>query len=40
MVKDDQGKMLGVAAIMRDATAQKAAEKELRERLRRLEEKA
>ena len=40
MVKDDHGKMLGVAAIMRDATAQKAAEKELRERLRTLEEKA
>ena len=39
MVKDDSGKMLGVAAIMRDSTAQKTAEKELRERLRVLEEK-
>ncbi len=37
MVKDENGKMLGVAAIMRDATAQKAAEKRLKERIQQLE---
>ena len=39
MVKDDDGRMLGVAAIMRDATAQKAAEKTLKERIKELEAK-
>ena len=37
MVKDNDGKMLGVAAIMRDSTAQKAKEKTLKERLQELE---
>ncbi len=37
MIKDDSGKMQGVAAIMRDATAQKAKEKELKERIKELE---
>ena len=37
MVKDDSGKMLGIAAIMRDSTAQKAKEKALKEQLQKLE---
>ena len=37
MVKDNNGKMLGVAAIMRDSTAQKAKEKTLKDRLQELE---
>lgn len=37
MVKDSSGKMLGVAAIMRDSTAQKTAEKALKERIKELE---
>jgi len=40
MIKDDAGQPLGVAAIMRDTTAQKAKEKELRERIKELENKA
>lgn len=40
MVKDDEDKPLGVASIMRDTTAQKAREKELRERIKELETKA
>ncbi len=39
MIKDDAGEMCGVAAIMRDTTAQKAREKELRERIKELEAK-
>lgn len=39
MVKDDAGEMLGLAAIMRDTTAQKAKEKELKERINELETK-
>ena len=37
MIKDDAGQLLGIAAIMRDSTAQKAREKELRERIKELE---
>jgi len=37
MVKDDAGQLLGIAAVMRDSTAQKAKEKELRERIKELE---
>ena len=37
MVKDESGKMLGVAAIIRDVTARWQKEKELKERLRVLE---
>ncbi|SHJ95373.1 PAS domain S-box-containing protein [Malonomonas rubra DSM 5091] len=40
MVKNDDGEMLGIASIMRDTTAQKAREKELRERIKELETKA
>lgn len=39
MIKDDAGKMLGVASIMRDTTAQKAREKEMREKIKSLEPK-
>lgn len=37
LIKDDNGRMQGVAAIMRDSTAQKAKEKEWKERLKQLE---
>lgn len=37
MIKDDDGKMLGIAAIMRDSTVQKGKEKELKERIKQLE---
>jgi len=37
MIKDDNGQLLGIASIMRDTTAQKAKEKELRERIKELE---
>ena len=37
LVKDDSGKMLGVAAIVRDVTARWQREKELKERLKALE---
>lgn len=37
MVKDDAGKMLGVAAIIRDVTARWQREKELKERIKALE---
>lgn len=37
MVKNDSGQMQGVAAIMRDATTQKAREKGLKERIQQLE---
>jgi len=37
MVKDNDGKMLGVAAIIRDVTARWQRERELKERLRQLE---
>jgi PAS domain S-box-containing protein len=37
MVKDDSGQMLGIAAIMRDSTAQKNREKELKGRIEELE---
>ena len=37
MVKDDAGRMLGVAAIIRDVTARWQREKELKERLKALE---
>ena len=37
MIKDDAGELLGIAAVMRDTTAQKAKEKELRERIKELE---
>ncbi|SEA74878.1 PAS domain S-box-containing protein [Desulfuromusa kysingii] len=36
MIKDDNGQMQGIAAIMRDSTAQKAKEKELREQIKTL----
>ena len=39
MVKDDEGKPLGVASIMRETSAQKAREKELRDRIKELEAK-
>ncbi len=39
MVKDDEDKPLGIASIMRDTTAQKARDKELRERVKELETK-
>jgi len=37
MIRDDDGHLLGIASIMRDTTAQKAREKELRERIKELE---
>jgi PAS domain S-box-containing protein len=37
MVKDDTGRMLGVAAIIRDVTARWLREKELKERIKALE---
>jgi PAS domain S-box-containing protein len=37
MVKDAAGQMQGIAAIMRDSTAQKIKEKELKERINQLE---
>jgi PAS domain S-box-containing protein len=37
MVKDDAGRMLGVAAIIRDVTARWQREKELKERIKALE---
>lgn len=37
MVKDDDGRMLGVAAIIRDVTARWQREKELKERIKALE---
>jgi PAS domain S-box-containing protein len=37
MVKDNEGKMFGVAAIIRDVTARWQREKELKERIRLLE---
>ncbi len=37
MIKGDDGEMLGIASIMRDTTAQKTREKELRERIKELE---
>ncbi len=37
MIKDDDGQLLGIASIMRDTTAQKVKEKELRERIKELE---
>jgi len=37
LVKDDSGKMLGVAAIVRDVTARWQREKELKERIKALE---
>ena len=37
LVKDESGKMLGVAAIVRDVTARWQREKELKERLKALE---
>ena len=37
MVRDGAGRVEGVAAIMRDSTAQKTTEKELRERIKQLE---
>jgi PAS domain S-box-containing protein len=37
MIKDDDGQLQGIAAVMRDSTAQKAKEKELRERIKELE---
>lgn len=37
MVKDDAGKMLGVAAIIRDVSARWQREKELKERIKALE---
>jgi PAS domain S-box-containing protein len=39
MLKDDAGKPLGVASIMRDVTAQHRKEKELKEKIAALEEK-
>ncbi len=39
MIKADDGEMLGVASIMRDTTAQKTREKELRERIKEFEAK-
>lgn len=39
MVRDDNGKVLGVAAIMRDVTASRQREKQLKERLAALEAK-
>lgn len=36
MIKDDDGTMLGVAAIMRDTTRQKQTEKELRQKIQSL----
>ncbi len=39
MVRDDEGKVLGVAAIMRDVTAGRQREKKLKERLAALEAK-
>lgn len=37
MIKDDSGKMQGIAAIMRDSTAQKTKEKELKEQIKELD---
>ncbi|WP_020677690.1 PAS domain-containing protein [Geopsychrobacter electrodiphilus] len=37
MLKDDQGKVTGIASLMRDVTAQRQKEKELRERIAALE---
>lgn len=37
MVKDDAGRMLGVAAVIRDVTARWQREKELKERIKALE---
>jgi signal transduction histidine kinase len=37
MVKDDEGKLLGPAAVLRDVTARWKKEKELKERLAALE---
>lgn len=37
IIRDERGDMLGVAAIMRDTTAQKKKEKELMEKLKALE---
>ena len=37
MLKDDQGKVEGIAAVMRDMTAQRQKEKELKERIAELE---
>jgi PAS domain S-box-containing protein len=38
MLRDETGRVEGVAAIMRDSTAQKAKEKEMRERIKELED--
>ena len=38
MLRDETGRVEGVAAIMRDSTEQKAKEKEMRERIKELEE--
>lgn len=40
MIKDENGKMQGVAAIMRDSTVQKEKEKKMRQRLEQLGEKS
>lgn len=40
LVTDEEGKMLGVAAIIRDVTARWQREKELKERLKALEQRA
>lgn len=37
MIRNESGQMMGVAAVLRDSTAQKATEKELRERIKQLE---
>ena len=37
MIRDEAGQLLGIASVMRDTTAQKAKEKEMRERIRELE---
>jgi PAS domain S-box-containing protein len=37
MLRDETGRVEGVAAILRDSTTQKATEKELRERIKELE---
>ena len=37
MLKDDQGKVEGIAAVMRDMTAQRQKERELKERIAELE---
>jgi PAS domain S-box-containing protein len=37
MLKDDQGKVTGIASLMRDMTGQRQKEKELRERITALE---